>query len=129
MTAGPGRSRATGPNGRYAREQMPGESDPREASRDELLALADELLAEARRVRDQWAELHQLLRGDESDAPARREQARREPSQPDTDPRRLVAVEMMLAGRSREDIEAHLRREFGPRAAAEVLAAVYAEEA
>ena len=100
--------------------------DDRPASHEDLLALADALLAEAGEVRKQWADLHRALRGEpeETAAPeARRRESRREA--PAADPRRLIAVEMMLAGRSRGEVEQHLRREYGDAAADEILAEVY----
>lgn len=99
----------------------------RERSRDELLALADELLAHAAEVRKQWTDLNRALRGESAPPPAARRPDRPQPAT-DDDPARMVAVEMMLAGRSRADVESHLRREFGDVAAAEVIARVYAEQ-
>jgi hypothetical protein len=109
---------------------MATDQQPAGSSREELIVLADALLAEAGEVRRQWGDLHRALRGDapeEAPKEAKRRGMRREEA--DTDPRRLVAVEMMLAGRSREEIERHLHREFGAAAAAEVLAQVYADGA
>ena len=107
---------------------MAAQRDPRQ----ELLALADELLAQATEVREQWDQLHRALREPGSPEPRQQQEPatrRREEQRttPAPDPRRLVAVEMMLAGRKRAEVEAHLTREFGAEAAQEVLAEVYAD--
>lgn len=102
--------------------------DDRPASQQDLLALADALLAEAGEVRRQWADLHRALRGEpqeQASQEVRRREARE--ANPGADPRRLVAVEMMLAGRSRGEVEQHLRREYGDAAADEILAEVYGD--
>ena len=100
---------------------MSTQPQPGGTPQDELLALADALLEEAAEMRRQWGELHRVLRGET--APERPAGAR----DADTDPRRLLAVELMLGGSSRADIEQRLRREFGDVAAEEVLADVYGD--
>lgn len=105
---------------------MATQPDAGDTSKDELLRLADQLLEEAAEMRKQWADLHKALRGEQPEAPSRRQDTRPQ-READADPRRLVAVEMMLAGRSREEVERHLRREFGDDAAEEVLSEVYAD--
>ena len=96
---------------------MAANRDPQAGGADDdtdLAAVVDALLAEAAELKRQWTELHRVLSGE---AAARKQSAspRREAhASDDADPRRLIALEMLLAGRSREDVEAYLRAEFGP---------------
>ena len=89
---------------------------------DELTNLADELLEQASEVRRQWAELSQTLGVDPPEpAPVaeRAVAAARPPTAPppqdeaDADPVRLVALDMMLSGRSREEVREYLKSTFG----------------
>ena len=73
----------------------------------ELHALADDLHAQAAEMRRQWSELAAVLGADldavdegEVQAAAEHETAR------------LVAIDMLLSGRPREEIEAYLRETF-----------------
>lgn len=88
---------------------------------DELTNLADELLSQASEVRRQWAELSETL-GVEPPEPAPVAERRQAPAQPpeeadpdrpEADPVRLVALDMMLSGRSREEVREYLRATFG----------------
>src|SRR4051812_25191782 len=73
---------------------------------DELTALADELLEQATEIRRQWAELGDTLGLEPPPAP--------EPSTSATDdPVRLVALDMMLSGNTREEVRDHLVATFG----------------
>jgi hypothetical protein len=95
---------------------------PDDDALDELTHLADELLAQASEVRRQWAELSETLgvdvpepapaaepRHSRGEAPPEEQQAER----PEADPVRLVALDMMLSGRSREEVREYLRATFG----------------
>jgi hypothetical protein len=73
----------------------------------DLSALADELLEQAAEIRHQWAELGETL-GLEPPPPATEPAPADEP-----DPVRLVALDMMLSGRSREEVRDHLDATFG----------------
>jgi hypothetical protein len=93
---------------------------------DELTSLADELLEQASEVRRQWAELSETLGVEPPEpAPAPAPAAGRKAQRPvpktappaaqpaDADPVRLVALDMMLSGRSREEVRDYLRATFG----------------
>jgi len=97
------------------------ESDGPPAPRDELLALTDELLNQASELRRHWSYLHQALRGESSERPERTP----DEVEPNADPRRLIAVDMILAGRSRDEVHAFLESEYGAGSAAEVMADIY----
>src|SRR4051794_28203276 len=99
-------------------------SGPRETEQD-LLQLTDELLEQTAALRRQWVDLARSVGAEIPDpeppeAQTSREHGRRELSQP-ADPRRLVAVEMMLNGRERDEVEAFLRSEFGDEAAEAIV--------
>ena len=89
---------------------------------DELTSLADELLSQASEVRRQWAELSETL-GVEPPEPAPAAERRTAPAppaaaaaqdeRPEADPVRLVALDMMLSGRSREEVREYLTATFG----------------
>jgi hypothetical protein len=102
-------------------------SGPRETEHD-LLQLTDELLEQTAALKRQWQDLARSVGAEIPEAepapPSGRDHGRRELSQP-ADPRRLVAVEMMLGGRGREEVEAFLRSEFGDEAAEAIVAEVY----
>jgi phytoene dehydrogenase-like protein len=94
-------------------------------ARKELADLAEELLANAAELKQQWQELARSL---ESPGEARQHRAPRPPrdeAAAPPDPRRMAAVEMMLGGRPREEVESYLRAEFGDDAAETILADVY----
>lgn len=84
---------------------MPGRPDDSE----ELRSAAEELLAETRRLRAQWSEILEAL--DELDAPTAGTAPSAGPAGIN-DPVRLTAVDLKLAGRSREDVENFLRDQF-----------------
>jgi hypothetical protein len=102
---------------------------------DELAALADELLDQATEVRRQWAELGQTLGVDADQPLAAPEAAASGGAAPtagtagegDTDPVRLVALDMMLSGRSREEIRDYLRATFGDGDRDDVLNEIFSE--
>lgn len=77
---------------------------------DELTTLADELLDQAAEVRRQWTELAEAL-GVQPAGPA--EDAAGEGEASEADAVKLVALDMMLAGGSREEVREHLRETFG----------------
>ena len=94
---------------------------------DELTALADELLEQASEVRRQWAELSETL-GIEAPEPApvvertsptgngpgpAAPDVTHDEERPEADPVRLVALDMMLSGRSRDEVREYLRATFG----------------
>ena len=93
---------------------------------DELTALADELLEQASEVRRQWAELSETLgieppepapvaerAGPSANGPERAALPADEAERPEADPVRLVALDMMLSGRSRDEVREYLRATFG----------------
>ena len=78
---------------------------------DELTALADDLLEQATEIRRQWAELGQTL-GLEAPEPVIPAE-RRDDAADDVDAARLVALDMMLSGRSRDEVREYLTATFG----------------
>ena|SRR5688572_4851204 len=91
---------------------------PDQDALDELTNLADELLSQASEVRRQWAELSEALGVDAPEpAPAAERAKVAQPTDADEgssdDPVRLVALDMMLSGRSREEVREYLRATFG----------------
>lgn len=106
---------------------------PDQDALDELTNLADELLSQASEVRRQWAELSETL-GVEPPEPApvaeRRPPAPQpgeEAERPEADPVRLVALDMMLSGRSREEVREYLRATFGDDDREQVLDEIFAQ--
>jgi hypothetical protein len=98
---------------------------PDDETLDELTALADDLLEQASEVRRQWEELSETLgiEPPEPAPPAEPSPAHTNGEQPvapisgdeqnEADPVRLVALDMMLSGRSREEVREYLRETFG----------------
>ena len=85
---------------------------------DQLVMLADELLEQATEIRRQWSDLAEAL-GAELPPPepvasppvgARMPPA---PAEDEADPVRLVALDMMLSGRSRDEVRTYLDATFG----------------
>ena len=112
-------------------DDRPPERDPL----DELAELADELLRQATDVRRQWNELGETLglapapapRPASTPAPAAPGAANGEAGTwPDADPVRLVALDMMLSGRSRGETREYLNATFGEADRERLLADVYA---
>jgi hypothetical protein len=106
--------------------------EERAADRDtlaELTALVDELLEQAAEVRRQWADLSETL----SVEPAAPEPAAASgdadaaAGTPDADPERLVALDMMLSGQSREEVRDHLHATFGEADRERLLDEVFSE--
>jgi hypothetical protein len=106
---------------------------------DELAALADELLEQATEVRRQWSELGETL-GVEPPSDGARVVARPDDGAPgsapaegtplggsEADPMRLVALDMMLSGRSRDEVRDYLRATFGDEPPGEVLDEVFSQ--
>ncbi len=91
----------------------------------DLSALADELLEQATEIRRQWAELGETL-GLEPPEPAP-VAARRVAEPAEADPVRLVALDMMLSGHSRDAIRDYLRATFGDGDREAVLDEVFAQ--
>jgi len=85
--------------------------------------VAEQLAAEAQAVRTHWAELDEAL--DRLDAQAQRPVRSAGPDE--LEPARLVAVELVRAGHSREDVEVYLRETFGLDADPALLDRVFAE--
>ena len=109
------------------------ERAPEDRQLDELASLADELLHQATDVRRQWAELGEALGLEPAPQPqaqgaAGPPQASEQPAWPEADPVRLVALDMTLAGRSREDVREYLRATFGKDVGADVLDEIFSEE-
>jgi hypothetical protein len=89
---------------------------------DELAMLADDLLQQATEIRRQWEELGEALG---LDLPAPTPEAAPEPLRPPAgaaagattsgaaDPVRLVALDMMLSGSSRDEVVQYLSATFG----------------
>ena len=109
---------------------------PDRAAIDELAALADELLRQATDVRRQWAELGETLGlepapqprvGNPEAVPATNDDAGAQ-QWPEADPVRLVALDMMLAGRSREEVAEYLRATFGEDVGADVLDEIFSDQ-
>ena len=110
---------------------------PDQDALDELTSLADELLSQASEVRRQWAELSETL-GVEPPEPAPTAERRHRPvdispeeaaERPEADPVRLVALDMMLSGRSREEVREYLRATFGKDVGSDVLDEIFTEGA
>ena len=109
---------------------------PDQDALDELTALADELLEQASEVRRQWAELSETL-GVEPPEPA--PVAERAPPTAEAvagesaaraaeaDPVRLVALDMMLSGRSRDEVREYLRATFGEGDREQVLDEIFTQ--
>ena len=77
----------------------------------DLTALADELLEQATEIRRQWADLGETLGITPPEpVPAAQRQGAEEES---ADPVRLVALDMMLAGHSRDEVREYLQATFG----------------
>jgi hypothetical protein len=104
----------------------------------DLTTLADDLLEQASEIRRQWAELGEALgvdlpAGGPAEVPAPSDVAAvdpaagapTEPPRAEEDPVRLVALDMMLSGRSREDIDSYLRQTFGDAYHVEILDEVF----
>ena len=104
---------------------------PDEEALDELTSLADELLAQASEVRRQWAELSEALGVEPPEpAPAATPAAAADSQAPEgeeADPVRLVALDMMLSGRSREEVREYLDATFGDDDREEVLDEIFTQ--
>ena len=100
---------------------------------DELADLADELLRQAADVRRQWAELGETLGLEPAPAPRARvadDDGERAAAQfANADPARLVALDMMLSGRSREEVDEYLRTTFGDDVDPTILDEIFSEPA
>jgi hypothetical protein len=104
---------------------MEDSADDREVL-DQLTMLADELLQQAGEIRRQWTELAEVLGAEVPEVPP---EAPLEPAAgpgaaaahaqtavdtgEDTDPIRLVALDMMLSGRTRDEVRSYLEQTFG----------------
>jgi hypothetical protein len=99
---------------------MEGSRDEREVL-DELSMLADELLQQATEIRQQWSDLAEALGAELPPPPPVEEvpvlpRSQPQPAPPETDeadPVRLVALDMMLSGRSRDEVRRYLSATFG----------------
>ena len=91
--------------------------------RDDLAALADELLHHAAEIRKQWSELAAAAGIDAAPlSPAPREDNDNELVR-----MRLVALDMMLAGAARGDVAVHLRETFGDHGVDAVVDEVFSQ--
>lgn len=89
----------------------------------EFVRLADELLVQAAELREDWERLAALL---DPAAPAETNKALAPPEpQEKADPRMLIALDMALSGRTREETDSYLRTTFGPAGTSEIVAKVY----
>ena len=109
---------------------------PDEEALDELTNLADELLAQASEVRRQWAELSEALgveapepapAAERANAVAASSPEETEAREAEADPVRLVALDMMLSGRSREDVREYLSATFGEDDREQVLDEIFTQ--
>ncbi|HEX8121481.1 MAG TPA: hypothetical protein VF549_09475 [Solirubrobacteraceae bacterium] len=103
---------------------------PDERPLDELAALADELLHQASDVRRQWTELGAALGLEPAPQPQQQnaDGTEQDPAAwPEPDPVRLVALDMMLDGRSREEVGEYLRTTFGTDVPEDVLDEIFSE--
>ena len=95
----------------------------------ELTSLANDLLQEATAIRRQWSELGDALGLELTQEVAAGAERATAPDEPlpaqDEDPVRLVALDMLLSGRSREDIERYLSQTFDEDYRPEVLDEVF----
>ena len=99
---------------------MEGSPDDREVL-DQLTMLADELMQQAGEIRRQWVELADVLGAELPEPEERPAVVTPVPDQmpdndapgEDQDPIRLVALDMMLSGRSRDEVRAYLDATFG----------------
>lgn len=93
---------------------------------DDLTRMADELVEQAAQLRRGWEELEAMVRELAPAVPADPHADTETPgAESEADPRLLIALDMALAGRSREETGAYLRESFGPDGADEILAEVY----
>src|SRR4051794_19648021 len=100
---------------------MEGSPDDREVL-DQLTMLADELMQQAGEIRRQWVELADVLDVDVPEPEPEDQPAVLAPvpdvapeadHPEDQDPIRLVALDMMLSGRDRDEVRAYLDATFG----------------
>lgn len=97
---------------------------------DALAELADDLLQQASELRRQWELLGQALASetpppraaeDDREADAARQGA-------EADPRLLIALDMVLSGRTRDEVGAYLRSTFGAEGTEEILVQVFDQD-
>jgi hypothetical protein len=125
---------------------MEGSADDRQVL-DELSMLADDLLQQATEIRRQWSELAEVLGAELPDLPPLEQppepRAPRpavagpdEPVPPaqqatpppqEADPVRLVALDMMLSGRSRAEVKDYLNATFGDGDREDVLDEIFTQ--
>jgi hypothetical protein len=86
---------------------------------ERLVRLVDELVEHAADLRRRWEQLGQTVLGPQLAEPAADQRA------DDVDPRLLIALEMALSGRPREEAQAYLQETFGPDGITEILAEAY----
>ena len=99
---------------------------PPTSSAEDPLALVDALLAEVQAIRTRWEQVDGLLASMEENGPLS-DGARAGDAAAD-DPTRLMALELVRAGRSREEIEVYLEQTLGVRADASLLDSVFANQ-
>jgi hypothetical protein len=95
--------------------------DRRPDEAEQLAELASEVLEQATAIRRQWSDLAAALGVETAD-----EVLLEHPAGTDSHPAKLVALDMLLSGRPRAEIESHLRATFGEDAD-RVVDAVYEE--
>jgi hypothetical protein len=98
------------------------DADAEREDRRDLIDVADELLVQAAEIRRHWSELAVAVG---VEAPADLTGAG--PEAADDEVRRLVAIDMLLSNRSRDEIVDHLRRTFGDDGVEELVDAMFAE--
>jgi hypothetical protein len=95
--------------------------------RAELLRAVDDLLEQAADLRRQWEQIEALL----DDAPAAAPGAGTVTagSAEEADPRLLIALDLAMSGRSRDEAERYLTETFGSEGTAQILDEVFDEHA
>jgi hypothetical protein len=83
------------------------------------MELADELLRHVAELKERYAELDRLLGGAVGD------DAESHPAKAGHDPLRLMALELALDGRTRDEVESYVREAYGVTPDAEMLDSVF----
>lgn len=92
--------------------------------REHLVQVVDQLLEQVEELRRCYAELAEFVDEPERDATGEREAAAQ--SQPPApDPIRLIAIDMALAGNTREEVDTYVRGAYGVTPDPEMLDGVF----
>jgi hypothetical protein len=97
--------------------------DAEEDHLSDLVKRVEDLLEQASGLRRRWESIGELLL-DAGPAPERPAPVE-VPTTDEADPRLLIALDMALSGRSREEADQYLRTTFGEDGVEEVLALAY----